>query len=56
MQAADKPTGAPAGKCPWHSAATDIVRRPGAASDAREGLYLNEVGVMSALEARRKQS
>jgi hypothetical protein len=54
-QAADKPAAAPAGKCPWHSAATDIVRRPDLADDAREGLYLNEVGLMSALEAKRKE-
>ncbi len=54
-QAADKPAAAAAGKCPWHSAATDIVRRPDLADDAREGLYLNEVGLMSALEAKRKE-
>ncbi len=54
-QATDKPAAAPAGKCPWHSAATDIVRRPELADEAREGLYLNEVGLMSALEAKRKE-
>ena len=46
---------APAGKCPWHDAAADIVRKPDAASAAREGLYLNEVGLMSSLEAKRKE-
>jgi len=55
VQAADKPAGAPPGKCPWHSAATDIVRRPDAASEARDGLYLNEVGLLSALEAKRRE-
>jgi nucleotide-binding universal stress UspA family protein len=50
--AADKP----AGKCPWHNAAMDIVRNPDAAAAARDGLYLNEVGILSALEAEREQS
>ncbi len=54
-KATDRPAAAPAGKCPWHSAATDIVRRPELADEAREGLYLNEVGLMSALEAKRKE-
>jgi nucleotide-binding universal stress UspA family protein len=44
----------PAGKCPWHDAASGIVRQPGPAQDARDGLYLNEVGLLAALEARRK--
>ena len=55
VPAADKPAGTTPGKCPWHSAATDIVRRPDAASEAREGLYLNEVGLLSALEAKRRE-
>jgi hypothetical protein len=42
------------GKCPWHNAAVDIVRNPEAAEAAKEGLYLNEVGLMSALHAKRK--
>jgi hypothetical protein len=46
----------PAGRCPWHHAAMDIVRRPEAAAAAREGLYLNEVGILSALEAERDRS
>ena len=46
---------APAGKCPWHDAATDIVRNPDAASAAREGLYLNEVGLMSTVESKRRK-
>jgi nucleotide-binding universal stress UspA family protein len=53
---AEKPkTDAPAGKCPWHDAATDVVRKPDAASAARDGLYLNEVGLMSNLESKRKE-
>jgi nucleotide-binding universal stress UspA family protein len=44
-----------AGKCPWHDAAADIVRKPDAASAAREGLYLNEVGLLSALQSKRKE-
>ncbi len=55
VQAAEKPVGAPVGKCPWHSAATDIVRNPRLADEARDGVYLNEVGVMSAFEAKRKE-
>ena len=55
VQAA-KPAGAPAGKCPWHSAATDIVRKPELADEARQGVYLNEVGVMSAIEATRREN
>jgi nucleotide-binding universal stress UspA family protein len=43
------------GKCPWHSAASGVVRKPEAAEAARDGLYLNEVGLMSALEAQRKR-
>jgi hypothetical protein len=50
---AAQPT-APAGKCPWHDAAADVVRKPRAADAARDGLYLNEVGLMSALNAKRK--
>jgi hypothetical protein len=50
--AADKPA---AGKCPWHGAAHDIVRNPGAVESARDGLYLNEVGLMSALEEQRRR-
>lgn len=46
---------APAGKCPWHDAAADVVRKPDAASAARDGLYLNEVGLMSKLESKRKE-
>ncbi len=53
-QPAQASSPAPSGKCPWHSAAADIVRKPDAASAAREGLYLNEIGLMSALEAKRK--
>jgi nucleotide-binding universal stress UspA family protein/Zn finger protein HypA/HybF involved in hydrogenase expression len=45
----------PAGKCPWHDAASDIVRKPDAASAARDGLYLNEVGLMSELNSKRKE-
>jgi len=50
--AADRPA---SGKCPWHDAAADIVRRPDAAAAARDGLYLNEVGLMSALRAKPKE-
>jgi len=46
----------PAGRCPWHHAAMDIVRHPDAAAAARDGLYLNEVGILSALEAERERS
>ena len=45
----------PPGKCPWHNAATDIVRRPESTEAAKDGLYLNEVSLMSALEAKRKE-
>ena len=45
---------APAGKCPWHDAATDVVRKPQAVDAARDGVYLNEVGLMSTLNAKRK--
>jgi hypothetical protein len=43
-----------AGKCPWHDAASGVVRQPGPAQAARDGLYLNEVGLLSALDAQRK--
>jgi nucleotide-binding universal stress UspA family protein len=49
------PARAGAGKCPWHDAARDIVRNPSAAEAARDGLYLNEVGLMSALEEQRRR-
>jgi hypothetical protein len=55
-QATDRSAAAPVGKCPWHSAATDIVRKPEAADEARQGVYLNEVGVMSAIEATRREN
>jgi len=55
-QAAEtKPVAAPVGKCPWHSAATDIVRKPDLAGDVRDGVYLNEVGVMSAFATKRRE-
>lgn len=44
----------PKGKCPWHDAATGVVRQPGAAEAAKAGLYLNEVGFMSLLDDHRK--
>ena len=43
------------GKCPWHAAAEGLVRRPDMDKAARDGLYLNEVGVLQALEAQRKR-
>jgi len=52
--AAEPKTDTPAGKCPWHDAAADVVRKPDAASAARDGLYLNEVGLMSKLQSKRK--
>jgi nucleotide-binding universal stress UspA family protein len=47
---------APEGRCPWHGAAADVVRNPQAARAARDGLYLNEVGLMSQLRGRRDES
>jgi len=46
---------APAGKCPFHNVAMDIVSKPDLTSAAKEGLYLNEVGLMSTLDSKRKQ-
>jgi len=43
------------GKCPWQDAAEGLVRRPDMDKAARDGLYLNEVGVLQALEAQRKR-
>jgi nucleotide-binding universal stress UspA family protein len=51
----DAKDAAPAGKCPFHNTAVDIVRKPDVQSAARDGLYLNEVGLMSTLEAKRKE-
>jgi hypothetical protein len=50
-KAEPKPAATPAGKCPFHDMALDVVRRPETVEAAREGLYLNEVGVMSALRS-----
>jgi nucleotide-binding universal stress UspA family protein len=50
-----KPTAPTPGKCPFHDMAVDIVKRPDTVQAAKDGLYLNEVGVMSALNARRKE-
>ncbi len=49
------PAAAPAGKCPFHDMALDIVRRPEVAEAAKRGTYLNEVGVMSEIHAQREE-
>jgi len=52
--AKDAPKPAP-GKCPFHDMAMDVVKRPEMSQDAKDGVYLNEVGVMSELNSRRKE-
>ncbi len=52
--AAPSPAAAP-GKCPFHDMAMDVVRRPDVVQAAKDGVYLNEVGVMSELHAKREE-
>jgi len=54
-QSAEGEAKASAGKCPFHNMAMDIVSKPDLTSAAKEGLYLNEVGLMSTLDSKRKQ-
>jgi nucleotide-binding universal stress UspA family protein len=53
--AAKQTAPAAAGKCPFHDMAMDVVRRPETVEAAREGLYLNEVGVLSALRSLQEE-